>query len=468
MGQGHVFNFVRTLSDEQAGTLWSHIASLDLDGLPALIERYVKNKPKAEVAGRIEPVRPYGLHLQAWDRGAYEAKGVELIRAGRVAAFTVAGGQGSRLGYEGPKGCFPGGAVTNKPLFACLAEWILAAERRWCGAGHVIPWYIMTSPANHAATERFFREEGFFGLDQVQIMFFPQGVAPAFDLETGRLLMASTHELSLAPDGHGGSLKALLASGAIADMKRRGVEHISYTQIDNPLVRVIDPVFLGLHACAPDSSREMSTKIVAKAHAAEKVGLLCSVGGKTTVIEYSDLPTELATATNADGSLRYNAGNIAVHVIGVEFVERLFAAAEGSTTHMPWHRADKKIACVNPETGKTMEPAAPNAVKLEMFVFDALPLCKRTLILETDRVEEFAPIKNASGPDSPDTCREIQTRRAARWLASAGHTVPMKADGNPDCTLELSPLVAMGAEDLRGKRLAMQIAAGASVDVKTN
>ena len=465
LGQGHIFNFLSALDEAQAATLWSHASSLDLEALPALIDGYVKRKPAAQVAGRIDPVTPYALNSGAWDRAAYAAKGIELIRTGRVAAFTVAGGQGSRLGYEGPKGCFPGGSVTNKPLFACLAEWILAAQRRWCAPGAVIPWYIMTSPANHAATVSFFEANRWFALSREQVMFFPQGVAPAFDLATGRLLMASRHELSLAPDGHGGSLKALLAGGAIADMKRRGVEHISYTQIDNPLVKVIDPVFVGLHAFAPDSSREMSTKIVAKAHAHEKVGLLCSVGGKTTVIEYSDLPAELASATNPDGTLRYNAGNIAVHVIGVDFVERLFAA--GSATQMPWHRADKKIPCIDPESGNVVQPAAPNAVKLEMFVFDALPLCKQSLILETDRVEEFAPIKNATGPDSPETCREIQTRRAARWLCAAGHAVPTRSDGSPDCTLELSPLVAMGADDLRGKRLASPIAPGSCVDVKT-
>ncbi len=464
LGQGHVLNFVDGLGAAEAQTLWSHVESLDLDGLPGLIDNYVKRKPAAQVDGAIEPVACYGLRGD-WDRAGYAAKGVELIRAGKVAAFTVAGGQGSRLGYDGPKGCYPGGAVSGRPLFACLADWVLAAQRRWCAPGSVIPWYIMTSPANHAATVAFFERHACFGLARDQIMFFPQGVAPAFDLATGRLLMASRHELSLAPDGHGGSLKALVASGALADMRRRGVEHISYTQIDNPLVRVIDPVFLGLHACAPDSSREMSTKIVAKSHAAEKVGLLCSVGGRTAVIEYSDLPAALATATNPDGTLRYHAGNIAVHVIGVEFIERLFAP--GSTTRMPWHRADKKIACVDPDTGAAIEPAQPNAVKLEMFVFDALPLCASSLVMETDRVEEFAPIKNATGADSPETCRVLQTQRAARWLGAAGHAVPTGPDGMPDCTLELSPLVAMSAADLRGKRLAAPIVRSGRVDIQT-
>ncbi len=473
LGQDHVLNLESTLTPDRRATLWSQLASLDLAALPSLIDRYVKSKPTAAIAGTIEPVAAYALHPSAaspaWDRPSYTSRGIDLLRSGKVAAFTVAGGQGSRLGFEGPKGCYPGGSVTGKPLFACLAEWIIAAQRRWCAPGAAIPWYIMTSPANHAATTAFFEEHRFFGLRRENVMFFPQGVAPALEIGTGRLLMASPCELSLAPDGHGGSLKALLASGAIADMRRRGIEHISYTQIDNPLVKVMDPLFLGLHAFAPDSSAEMSTKIVAKAHAHEKVGLLCRVGRgggeeRTAVIEYSDLPAELATATNPDGSLRYNAGNIAIHIISVAFIERLFAP--GSSTAMPWHRADKKIACIDPATGSRIEPAAPNAVKLEMFVFDALPLCRQSLVLETDR-EEFAPIKNATGPDSVETCRDIQTARAARWLIASGHAVPARPDGSPDCTLELSPLVALESADLRGKSLTQPITPGSKVNVQT-
>ncbi|MFN0012371.1 MAG: UTP--glucose-1-phosphate uridylyltransferase [Phycisphaerales bacterium] len=475
IGQGHVLNFESRLRSDQRASLWAQLASLDLDALPSLIERYVQSKPTAAIAGAIHPVPAYPLHptpaAPAWDRAAYTSRGIDLLRAGKVAAFTVAGGQGSRLGFEGPKGCYAGGSVTGKPLFACLAEWIIAAQHRWCPPAVMIPWYIMTSPANHAATVSFFDEHRFFGLARENVMFFPQGVAPALEIGTGRLLMASPCELSLAPDGHGGSLKALLASGAIADMRRRGIEHISYTQIDNPLVKVIDPLFLGLHAFAPDSSAEMSTKIVAKAHAHEKVGLLCRVGSegaeRTAVIEYSDLPAELATATNPDGSLRYNAGNIAIHIISVPFIERLFAPGSGgAAAAMPWHRADKKIACIDPSTGARIEPAAPNAVKLEMFVFDALPLCRQSVVLETDR-EEFAPIKNATGPDSVETCRDLQTARAARWLTASGHAVPTRPDGAPDCTLELSPLVALEPADLRGKSLAQPITRGCKVNVQT-
>ncbi|MBL8763823.1 MAG: UTP--glucose-1-phosphate uridylyltransferase [Phycisphaerae bacterium] len=450
-GQGHVFRFLDELSHTQREALLGQLAAIDLDQLRGWIRDYVKSKPTAGIAADVRPAPYYarggGTGSGSWDAAAYRARGEGLVHGGKVAAFTVAGGQGSRLGFEGPKGCYPGGGVTGKPLFACLAEWILAAQRRWCGRGRVIPWYIMTSPINHAATIAFFREHGFFGMRDTDVMFFPQGVVPSLEIGTGRLLLSGKGEIAVNPDGHGGSLRALAASGAIADMRRRGVEHLSYTQIDNPLVRVIDPVFLGLHAFAPDSSAEMSSKMIPKAYAGEKVGVFCEVAGRTSIVEYSDLPTRLLEELLPDGRLRFVAGSPAIHVLGVSFVERLNS---GGQFRMPWHRAEKKIPCIDPDTGTWIEPVSPNGVKLEAFVFDALPLCERSIVLETDRVDEFAPIKNADGVDSPASCRELQTERAARWLERSGNRVPRRSDGKPDAVLELSPLRALDPEDLRG------------------
>ncbi|MCW5766007.1 MAG: UDPGP type 1 family protein [Phycisphaeraceae bacterium] len=466
IGQEHVLAFWAELGDSERRSLQHQIDSLDLDGLPRLIEQYVRNKPRADLGSDIQPALCYSADhargTRPWDRARYADQGRALIAAGKVAAFTVAGGQGSRLGFEGPKGCYPGGAVTDKPLFQCLAEWILAARRRWAHGGPAIPWYIMTSPINHEPTVAFFRQHRFFGLNERDVMFFPQGVMPSLDMATGRVLLDQKHALALNPDGHGGSLRALFTSGAIDDMRRRGVEQISYTQIDNPLVRVIDPAFLGLHAFAPDSSGEMSSKMVTKAHAGEKVGVLCRVNGRTTVIEYSDMPEALNNATNPDGSLRFNAGSIAIHVISVAFVRRL---NEGGRFNLPYHRAEKKVPFTDPATGRRVEPASNNAVKLETFVFDALPLAERSIVLETDRTDEFAPIKNASGPDSPETCRRLQTLRAARWLeaAGAGDRVPRTDAGEPDCTIEISPLTAMDAAELQAAGLPGPIARGARV-----
>ncbi|MGD9689303.1 MAG: UTP--glucose-1-phosphate uridylyltransferase [Phycisphaerales bacterium] len=479
VGQEHLLAFHEALSPAEQVALRAQIASIELSAIPRLVDQFVKSKPKADLLGAIQPAPYYPLRTDTrakpWDRDEYKSRGEALIREGKVAAFTVAGGQGSRLGYDGPKGCFPGGAVTNKPLFACLADWILAAQDRYGReSGKTIPWYVMTSPGNHQATVDFFREHSFFGLAECDVWFFPQGVMPALDINTGRILLEAPGTVALAPDGHGGSLRALAVSGAVADMRRRGIEYISYSQIDNPLVRVIDPVFLGLHAFAPDSSGEMSSKMVVKSNPGEKVGVLCRIGDRTGIIEYSDLPDELARKKGPDGALAFNAGSIAIHIISVAFVEKLngvgnggASGAVGSAFSLPFHRAEKKVACIDHKTGKRLEPDKPNAVKLETFVFDAIPLARSSIVMETDRTEEFAPIKNAAGADSPETCRAIQTLRAAKWLEAAGVRIPRKPDGTPNCTLELSPRTAMFSEDLGapGGTLPSAIAPGASLSL---
>ncbi len=227
------------------------------------------------------------------------------------------------------------------------------------------------------------------------------------------------------------------------------------------MVRVLDPVFLGLHAANKESSSEMSSKMVTKANAEEKVGVFCKARGKVEVIEYSDLPMELQRETLADGSLRFLAGSIAIHAIGVEFVERL---VNDPKFQLPYHRAEKKIPCIDPVSGDAITPTANNGVKLERFVFDALAFAKDSIVYETDRVEEFAPIKNASGADSPESSKDLQTLRAARWLERAGVAIPKKADGSPDCVLEISGRTALCAEDLRGAKLP-RIERGASVAI---
>jgi UDP-N-acetylglucosamine/UDP-N-acetylgalactosamine diphosphorylase len=446
LGQGHVLNFYDELPAPRRAALLAQLAALDLDRLPGWIERYVMSKPDFLPPGDLAPATFYPADAagpdRPWDRAAYREAGEALIAAGKVAAFVVAGGQGSRLGYDGPKGKYPAGAVTGKPLFQMLADWVLAAGRRY---GVNIPWYVMTSPINHEETQEYFDTHEHFGLREEDVVFFSQGVMPSLEMGTGRLLLADKGTIATNPDGHGGSLKALHDSGAIEDMKKRGVEHISYFQVDNPIVRAIDPVFIGLHATAPDSSGLMSAKVCRKTDPKEKVGVICKTSRGTEVIEYSDLPDELANERAPDGSLRYSAGSIAIHVIGVEFVERLNA---GGDFGLPFHRAEKQVPCVDPETGEAISPTEPNAIKLETFVFDALALAGDVAVLETERVEEFAPIKNAKGNDSPETSTRIQTERAARWLETAGVEVPRGGDHAPDCVLEIDPRTAMWAEDL--------------------
>lgn len=455
VGQEHVLNFYEQLDADQQTKLLEQIDAIDLERLPELIETYVNAKPGFDPGEhRIEPPTTFAHHDESWNHQRFYDRGAELLRAGKVAAFTVAGGQGSRLGYDGPKGCFPGGAVTGKPLFRMLAEWVLWARRQFDAP---IPWYVMTSPLNHEPTVAFFQEHDYFGLPKDDVMFFSQGAMPSFDMTTGKLLLADKGEIATNPDGHGGSLRALFTSGALDDMRRRGIEQISYTQIDNPLARVIDPIFLGLHVGAEGSSAEMSTKVIAKTEPGEKVGVIALIDGKTGVIEYSDIPDNLASERDADGSLRLKAGNTAVHMISVDFVGKL---NEGGSLSLPFHRAEKKIPCVDAKTGKAVSPDEPNGIKLEMFVFDALPLTTDSIVYEVDRVDEFAPIKNAEGKDSPESSKRLQTERAARWLEQRGVTVPRDASGEPDCTLEISPLTAANADDLSEEQLPSTIEPG--------
>jgi UDP-N-acetylglucosamine/UDP-N-acetylgalactosamine diphosphorylase len=228
-------------------------------------------------------------------------------------------------------------------------------------------------------------------------------------------------------------------------MKARGIEHVSYFQVDNPLVRCLDPLFIGLHAQA---GAEMSAKCVAKQDPMEKVGNFCVVDGRVNVIEYSDLPEELVRSCNPDGRLKFMAGSIAIHLFTREFIDRLTA---GGICKLPLHRAEKKVPYIDTTTGETITPENPNAVKLEMFVFDAMQQAEKTVILETPREEEFSPIKNAEGADSLATSLHDQIRRAGGWLERAGLSVPRDANGQVAAALEISPLFADSAEDLAAK-----------------
>jgi len=444
IGQESALRFYDQLSVDSQRMLRDQLLALDLEAINELVETQVKVKAAIALPTDIKPADAFPHVPDSSHRQLYldaEKQGHALLRAGKIGAFLVAGGQGTRLGYDGPKGEYPVTPIKNKPLFQVFSEQLTAWSAH---AGRTIPWYIMTSEVNDAATRAYFAKNKSFGYPEADIFFFQQGMMPAFSM-TGELLLGDKDSLALSPDGHGGSLRALEKSGALADMKRRGVEHLSYFQVDNPIVHTIDPLFLGLHDL---TGSEMSSKTVAKANALEKVGNFCIGDGALQVIEYSDLPQDLALQTNADGSLKFNAGSIAIHALRVSFVERLNA---GGRLKLPWHRAEKKVPFMD-ASGNLVKPDKPNAVKLEQFVFDAIPLAKNAIVYTTERGEEFSPVKNAEGVDSPATCRRDQIRRAANWLRQAGVEIPMK-DGEPDCKLEISPLFARDATTLSNKRL---------------
>jgi UDP-N-acetylglucosamine/UDP-N-acetylgalactosamine diphosphorylase len=458
-GQGHLLAFHDELSPPRRDALLDQLEGIDFEGVDGWIDTFVRGEPDFALPPNLEPA-PFYPHDpgDVYDAAAYRRRGQDLIRAGKVAVFCVAGGQGTRLGWSGPKGTYPATPVTGKPLFGVLAHQIRANRDRY---GVTIPFYIMTSPLNDAATRAFFEDNNCFGLNRRNIFMFPQGLLPSLESGTGRLLLADKGTVAMNPDGHGGSISALAASGAIEDMVARGIEHISYVQVDNPLVKVLDPVFLALHAAAPDSSAEVSSKMVLKTDPLEKVGVLCRTGGRTIVVEYSHLPERLAGARDASGGLRFRAGSIAVHIMGTQFLRSLTAGEGGFT--LPLHPARKIVEHIEPETGRVVVPEGPNAIKLETFVFDALPLAKSSIVFETHRTEEFAPIKNARDVDSPQSSHQLQSDRAGTWLEAHGVEIPRDDAGHVAARIELSPLTALEPQDLARVRLPASIKPGASV-----
>ncbi|MEL6905115.1 MAG: UTP--glucose-1-phosphate uridylyltransferase [Planctomycetota bacterium] len=411
-GQGHVFDGFDALEDSARASFLAELAAIDLP----LVERLALKVGRDAGSGAAPTLEP----AEAWPHDAdgneaARAHGAELLAAGKVGFVLVAGGQGSRLGYDGPKGAYSIGPVTDRCLFDWHAARIQATGTRH---GFAPVWYVMTSRANDAATRAFFAEHDRFGFAESDVVFFSQDMLPALDLE-GRIVLSAPGEVFLAPNGHGGTLAALRTSGALDDMARRGIEQLSYFQVDNPLARPGDTLFLGAHA---SSGADMSSKVVPKRDAEEKVGVIGRVNGALGCIEYSDLSDELRYAKADDGRLLFNAGNIAVHALRRDFVERL---TEGGDLDLPWHVA-KKALTVMDASGATTKI---DGVKFETFVFDALGKAERSVTMEVERAQEFSPVKNAEGSDSPDTCRADLDRIGREILGtSAPADGPVEVD----------------------------------------
>lgn len=437
--QSHLLNHWDKLNSQEQALLIKQLDSLDFERLKELIELAFQQSSESVSPGirQIEPLEATSVwrlptdekSKKNWDEA--RELGNSLLDSGKVGAILVAGGQGSRLGFEHPKGMFPIGPITDRSLFQIFFEQLLALSNRH---GVRIPYFIMTSEATHQETEQFLEQHAWFGYPSEDVFLFQQGAWPAVDDQQGKILLASPGQLAMSPDGHGGLLPALKKAGLLEEMSNRGIEYLYYHQVDNPCARLCDPVMLGLHAA---QGAEISTKVVAKRNSAEKVGVLAQLDGQQGIIEYSDLPYEYAEKTDSDGKLLYWAGNIAIHTFSRSLLERLTEAE----TSLPVHIAHKKVAYCD-VSAAIHEPDAVNAYKFEQFIFDAIPLASSALVIETSREDEFQPVKNAAGDDSPESTRKALQRRAKRWLSQAGYVL------EDEIPLEISPLIALDPTDI--------------------
>ena len=440
--QDHVFHYWPELGTEQRKRLLQQVEGIRFELMHDLAQKHILQDRPAPSRPQFEPVQAIPVPTTEAEKARHSRMaeiGEALLRQGKVGTILVAGGQGTRLGFDAPKGKYPISPVTQKSLFQLHAEKILALGRRYRTS---IPWYIMTSETNHEETIEFFQAHRYFGLNESDVFFFKQGMMPALDRE-GKLIMDRRDHIFMSPDGHGGVFAALQKSGALEDMQQRQLEQLFYFQVDNVLVKICDPVFIGYHI---EHKADMSVKVVRKRDPLEKVGVVGKINGKLGIIEYSDMSEEELRATDREGNLLYNAGSIAIHVLARAFIERV--ATED--IRLPWHVAFKKVPYID-EYGNPVKPAKPNGYKFEQFVFDALQYVNHAVVLEVDRSEEFSPVKNAEGVDSPETARRDLTRLFARWLRAAGFPLPGDPRKLDELRLEISPLYALDEAEFLAK-----------------
>jgi UDP-N-acetylglucosamine/UDP-N-acetylgalactosamine diphosphorylase len=438
--QEHLLRFWSELDTTRRQRLAGQIQSIDLEQVTALFRQTAQSHDWAALSRRADP--PHAVRLQdrdgtQVDRTQARQRGEEALAAGKIGVLIAAGGQGSRLGFDHPKGMFPIGPISDASLLQIHFEKVQALSHRH---GVDVPVYMMTSPATHEEQVNYLRERERFGLPVDRLQLFCQGTMPALDADTGKLLLADKGELFLSPDGHGGTVAALAASGAISDMRRRGIEHLFYLQVDNPLVPIGDPEFIGYHLLV---NSELSSMAVAKQTPRDRLGNFVQIDGRLHVIEYSDFPDDVAEKRDARGAMVFWAGSIAVHMFSVAFLERALALKDG----LPFHVAKKKVPYVN-EMGELMEPAEPNALKFERFIFDLLPHARQPIVVEYAEDEAFAPLKNGPGAkrDTAEYVQRFMVAQHHRWLEAAGTQI---ADG---VNVEISPLWALDARGVAERK----------------
>ncbi|KAL9052266.1 MAG: hypothetical protein Q9162_005523 [Coniocarpon cinnabarinum] len=452
--QEHVFHYWDSLDTAGRASLFPQLQKIDPHHVNELADTALKpQKEENTEPPKLEPL-PDNASASVMDSAksdleAWHHHGMELVAESKVAVVLMAGGQGTRLGSSAPKGCYNIGLPSKKSLFQLQAERIVKlqhlAAQKHAHTSVTIPWYVMTSGPTRGPTQEFFEQHNYFGLEKDNVLIFEQGTLPCISNE-GKILMEDKAKIAVAPDGNGGLYNAMITGGVISDMQKRGIKHVHAYCVDNCLVKMADPTFIGFAAA---KSVDIATKVVRKRNAKESVGLILSKNGKPDVVEYSEISTEHAEAKDAkhgDDVLKFRAANIVNHYYSFSFLESI-----PQWMHkLPHHVARKKIPYIDLNSDKTVKPEKPNGVKLEQFVFDCFPLLSmdKFACLEVKREDEFSPLKNASGTgeDDPETSRKDILTQGRRWLEATGASVVSEDD--QEAGVEISPLISYEGEGL--------------------
>ncbi|PLB49592.1 UDP-N-acetylglucosamine pyrophosphorylase [Aspergillus steynii IBT 23096] len=449
-GQGHLFAFVNELQPAEKTQLFHQLNNFNPTRINELADKALNPAKSQEGPVSLEPLPDVAtasiLDSDPKDIQKWYDEGLQFVAENKVAVVLMAGGQGTRLGSSAPKGCFNIELPSQKSLFQIQAERIAKLQQlaqKVSGKEAVIPWYVMTSGPTRKPTEEFFQKNQYFGLSSSNVVIFEQGVLPCISNE-GKIMMESKSKVAVAPDGNGGIYQALLTSGVREDMRKRGIQHIHTYCVDNCLVKVADPVFIGF---AASKDVDIATKVVRKRNATESVGLILQKNGKPDVVEYSEIDQETAEAKDPKQPdvLKFRAANIVNHYYSFRF----FDSIETWAHKLPHHVARKKIPCILAETGEAFKPEKPNGVKLEQFVFDVFPLTplEKFASIEVRREDEFSPLKNAkgTGEDDQDTSKRDIMKQGQRWIEKAGGVVVTEDES---VGVEVSPLISYGGEGL--------------------
>ena len=387
-GQEHIFEAYQKLDDTGKEKLAAQIERIDWS-----IVEMAGHKELAQERGKLEPLSALEVTEIEQNKAKYEGIGLDAIRAGKVGAVLLAGGQGTRLGSDGPKGKYNIGLTKEVFIFERLIRNLLDVTDK---AGCFVPLYVMTSDKNHEETTAFFEEKQYFGYPKDFVKFFKQEMAPSVDFQ-GKLYMESEDSLSLSPNGNGGWFYSMAVTGVLKDVKARGVEWLNIFAVDNVLQRIADPVFVG---ATIDSGCVSGAKVVRKAAPEEKIGVLCLEDGRPSIVEYYEMTEEIINSREADGELSYNFGVILNYLFRVDQLEEI------ANQKMAVHVVEKKIPYMD-EKGELVKPESPNGYKFELLVLDMIHMFPNCLSYEVVRDYEFAPIKNKTGVDSVESARAL-------------------------------------------------------------